>query len=136
MEIDGTEDLEGVTVKDLLKRMEEAGVALPMEAMKEAGLEASLPPSALMQELEKIEAETKNAEPSNKDHASWAQVAITAFQQCTGSDDETVLRDLLGDLMHWADQQPEDRESFYSAIETATRYYDEEVAEEKITEEE
>lgn len=40
----------------------------------------------------------------NDDRAKWADAAITAFRRETGSDDDTILSDLLADLMHWSDR--------------------------------
>jgi len=39
---------------------------------------------------------------TNNDRAAWAQVAIDAYQDATGTDDESALGDLLCDLRHWA----------------------------------
>jgi hypothetical protein len=49
-------------------------------------------------------------EGQNDDRASWAAHAIEAFSDITnmrndGEDDETILGDLLTDLMHWCDRQ-------------------------------
>jgi hypothetical protein len=40
----------------------------------------------------------------NFDRASWADKAISAFRDATGTDREDALGDLLADLMHWADR--------------------------------
>lgn len=48
---------------------------------------------------------------TNEDRANWAQTAITAYQKRVGTDDESVLGDLLTDLHHWADQNGHDWES-------------------------
>jgi len=49
--------------------------------------------------------------PSNADRARWGASAMTSFGNVTGQnaelqvDPETVLADLLADLMHWCDLQ-------------------------------
>ena len=40
----------------------------------------------------------------NFDRASWADQAISAFRDATGTDKEDALSDLLADLMHWVDR--------------------------------
>jgi hypothetical protein len=50
-----------------------------------------------------------NAGPSNADRALWGEFAMVIFADATGLsadlqvDPETVLGDLLADLMHWCD---------------------------------
>ena len=43
-------------------------------------------------------------EGQNDDRACWAEVALDAFQQETGTEDEDALSDLLTDLMHYCDR--------------------------------
>lgn len=48
-------------------------------------------------------------EGMNDDRAEWAQNALDAFASVTsmdtaGEDAETILTDLLADLMHWSDR--------------------------------
>lgn len=61
----------------------------------------------------------------NQQRAMAAQVALTAYGEATGDQMETgPLRDLLNDLMHWADRSEED---FSEALEQARRTYRAEV---------
>ena len=65
-------------------------------------------------------------EEMNDDRAEWAQVALDAFAHVTGmdtagEDDETVLGDLLCDIMHWCDRNGV---SFAVTMETARVHYD------------
>ena len=52
-----------------------------------------------------------NAEPRNADRSLWSELAVVSFAGVTGLsedlqiDPETVLCDLLADLMHWCDVQ-------------------------------
>ena len=55
---------------------------------------------------------TKNdGGPNNADRAMWGSTAMTSFARAVGQDldlqvdPETVLCDLLTDLMHWCDLQ-------------------------------
>jgi hypothetical protein len=59
----------------------------------------------------------------NDDRAEWAQIALNKFAEHTGmrgginhEDDYTVLKDLLGDLMHWAHKNKVD---FRTALHSA-----------------
>jgi len=81
------------------------------------------------------------ADPSRADWALWGELAIALFASETGrpgeihSDPETVLSDLLADLMHWCDAGRSDPElheeiRFDSALERARDYYSEEVSDE------
>lgn len=58
--------------------------------------------------------------PDNEDRASWAQAALDAFQEVTGTDDEDALADLLCDLMHWADWKKQD---FKAAMSRGEGHY-------------
>lgn len=82
------------------------------------------------------------AEPSNADRALWGAWALVGFADATGqrqdvqADPETVLSDLLCDLMHWCDDQKtsgglEESIDFESALDRARNYYNEECADEK-----
>jgi hypothetical protein len=76
-------------------------------------------------------------DPSNADRALWGALVVAHFASATNraedvqTDPETVLSDLLADLMHWCDAQRSNgelRESigFDSALERASDYYEEE----------
>jgi hypothetical protein len=80
-------------------------------------------------------------DPSNADRALWGALAVAHFARVTGraedmhTDPETVLSDLLADLMHWCDVQRPNSEplqaiGFDSALERAWDYYNEEVSDE------
>lgn len=55
----------------------------------------------------------------NVERAAWALHAVRAFQEVTGSDDETALGDLLCDLMHLAEQMPKQFQTFERALTNA-----------------
>jgi hypothetical protein len=61
----------------------------------------------------------------NFDRASWADKAISAFRDATGTDTEDALSDLLANLMHWADRAGYD---FNEALDRARRHYEAETA--------
>jgi hypothetical protein len=65
-------------------------------------------------------------EPSIAANAEWACRTLLVYQQYTGSNKEDALRDLLSDLMHWADEQGFD---FGYELEWARTHYAEEIAE-------
>jgi hypothetical protein len=76
-------------------------------------------------------------DPSNDDRALCGAFAVAHFASVTSreegmySDPETVLSDLLADLMHWCDAQRPGFEllgsaGFDSALERARDYYREE----------
>ncbi len=82
------------------------------------------------------------AELRNVDRALWGAMAVVSFAGVTGQsqnvqiDPETVLGDLLADLMHWCDAQKTSgglKESldFESALERARNHYNEERADER-----
>jgi hypothetical protein len=82
------------------------------------------------------------ADPRNADRALWGALAVVSFAGVTGqsqdvqTDPETVLGDLLGDLMHWCDAQKtsgglEESIDFESALERARNHYNEECADER-----
>lgn len=67
-------------------------------------------------------------EGMNADRADWADDAIRAFASVTnmdsaGEDDQTILTDLLGDLMHWCDRAGID---FHNRVGMARMHYEEE----------
>lgn len=64
-------------------------------------------------------------EGMNDRRAAWADMAIRAFQEATGTDDEDALGDLLTDLMHWSDRNNYD---FESALCRAKGHYEAETA--------
>jgi len=81
-------------------------------------------------------------EPCNADRALWGAFAVVNFAGVTGqsqdvqTDPETVLGDLLGDLMHWCDTQKTSgglKESidFEAALERARNHYKEECVDER-----
>jgi hypothetical protein len=86
---------------------------------------------------------TARLSPSNADRAAWAASAIAAFAVASGAsgdlpvDPETVLGDLLADLMHWSDLRGarlrvERPISFDLALTQArVHYVDERVSEQK-----
>ena len=76
-------------------------------------------------------------EPRNADRARWGASAIANFASVTGRkvdlrvDPETLLGDLLADLMHWCDGQGASEQfaepmDFESALEQARSHYSEE----------
>jgi hypothetical protein len=79
-------------------------------------------------------------DPTNADRALWGALAIVDFATATGrtpdilSDAETLLADLLADLMHWCDVQKANRGQeaieFGSALQRARDYYEEEYSDE------
>ena len=80
-------------------------------------------------------------DPANADRALWGGLAFAHFAAITRraedmrTDSETVLSDLLADLMHWCDVQRSSRGrqeaiGFDSALERAKDYYKEEVSDE------
>lgn len=61
----------------------------------------------------------------NFDRSSWADRAISAFRDASGTDMEDALSDLLADLMHWADRTNYD---FEAALDRARGHYGAETA--------
>lgn len=64
---------------------------------------------------------------NNEDRAEVAHRCIMYFEQQSGDDRDNSLRDLLANLMHWADEQGED---FDDALRVARMNYAAEVHEE------
>ncbi len=83
-----------------------------------------------------------SADPRNADRSSWGELAVVSFASVTGLspdvqlDPETVLCDLLVDLMHWCDV-PKAKDSlvesvdFESALQRAREHYSQECADER-----
>lgn len=68
-------------------------------------------------------------EQQNRDRASWAQAAVTKFQQQTGADNCDAVSDLLANLMHLCDEKNvsgENAETFAVALRRAKSHYKEE----------
>ncbi|HXM35913.1 MAG TPA: hypothetical protein VN920_12040 [Pyrinomonadaceae bacterium] len=74
-------------------------------------------------------------DPRNADRALWGALAVVSFAGVTGqsqdvhTDPETVLADLLSDLIHWCDAPIgglEEAIDFESALERARNHYNEE----------
>ncbi len=69
-------------------------------------------------------------EPSNEKRAEWAEVAIAAFAaevRMHGEESETIITDLLCDLMHFCNLNGID---FQGCVEMAEGNYREELADE------
>jgi hypothetical protein len=66
-----------------------------------------------------------NPDGMNFDRAAWADKAIDAFREATGTDLEDALGDLLADLMHWADRAGYD---YDAALDRARGHYEAETA--------
>lgn len=85
--------------------------------------------------------EKANADPCNEDRALWALLAVVSFAGVVGlaedvaTDPETILGDLLADLMHWCDVQQmsstrQEPINFDAALARGRNHYGEEYAEE------
>lgn len=72
--------------------------------------------------------------PRNADRAEWGAAALARFANLMGLDEdlltdpETVLADLLADLMHWCDAERDNHHreetiDFRSALWRARRHY-------------
>lgn len=66
---------------------------------------------------------------NNQKRAANAAKAITTYKKEAGTDMESVLSDLLCDLIHWADVENYD---FHAALERAKVHYKTEVIEEHL----
>ena len=64
-------------------------------------------------------------EGMNGSRTGSANIAIRAFQTATGTDDESVLGDLLANLLHWCDANQQD---FDIALDRARWHYEAETA--------
>src|SRR5579863_7940388 len=82
------------------------------------------------------------ADPTSADLALWGALAVAHFASATApaeeidADPETLLSDLLADLMHWCDQESQRRTgqeiiAFESALHRARDYYNEEMSGER-----
>jgi|SRR5579862_9635651 hypothetical protein len=80
----------------------------------------------------------RKADPSNADRAIWGDLAVLTFAKATGQsadvriDPETILGDLIADLMHWCDREKSNPDrvellDFESALGRARNHYEEEV---------
>ena len=79
-----------------------------------------------------------NKYPTNVDRVGWASSVLATFAKSTGADNdlvadpETVLADLLADLMHWCDAQKstsrKDGPNFDVALARARAHYHAETA--------
>lgn len=74
-----------------------------------------------------------NTTPTNDDRALWAEQAMMKFARVTrmdtaGEDDETILSDLLANLMHMARLKEINWDEVYNR---ATSHFEEEVQEEE-----
>lgn len=94
-------------------------------------------------QLQRVDQELNEtgADPRNSDRALWGELAVAYFASVTGRAEnmrttlETMLSDLLADLMHWCDVRRSDSEPrevivFDSALKRARDYYNEEVSDE------
>lgn len=73
--------------------------------------------------------------PTNEDRAGWAQVAVDAFaaetnMDAAGEDMQTVMGDLLADLMHLCQQNDID---FERILATGKMHFEAELEEEKVS---
>jgi len=57
----------------------------------------------------------------NEDRASWAEHALAAFMDATGSDKEDAVSDLLCDIMHWCDRNDQ---NFTAELNRAESHYE------------
>lgn len=64
-------------------------------------------------------------EGENDNRAKWAYAALAVFRRTTRCEQEEMLKDLLCDLMHWADRNGGE---FDAALDCAQRNYREETA--------
>lgn len=60
---------------------------------------------------------------SNEDRAEWAQAGVDAFQETTKSDDEDVIADLLGDLMHLCAREHKQYGTFAECLERGRAFF-------------
>jgi len=72
---------------------------------------------------------TDYTDVTNAKRASWANAAVSVFQELTGCDREDSLGDLLCDLMHWSEQHSFD---FKLALDRAEGHFEEERTEEEV----
>ena len=77
--------------------------------------------SGMLKDFRKPPELPPDPENLNDDRAAWADYALTAFMSQTGTEIESALGDLLGDLMHWCDRNNYD---FEAALDRARGYYE------------
>lgn len=65
-------------------------------------------------------------EGMNDERADWAEEALAVFMESTGSDSGDAISDLIADLRHLCDRQPERYGTFDHAMCRATTHYTEE----------
>jgi hypothetical protein len=93
-------------------------------------------PLTLMQKIHAVQRRlrTQAGEMTNADRVLWGELALTSFAKKSGQEDdltadpETVLGDLLADLMHFCDSRKTD---FDSALERGRNHHREEIEEEE-----
>ena len=94
-----------------------------------------MPSYKLMQKIHAVQRrlKTKGGEMTNADRVLWGELALSSFASESGQSDdlttdpETVLGDLLADLMHFCDARGTD---FDSALERGRNHHSEEIEEE------
>ena len=64
-------------------------------------------------------------EGMNDRRAGWAGIALAAFRDATGADEEDAPGDLIANLMHWSDRHNFD---FEAALDRARFHYDAETS--------
>ena len=72
---------------------------------------------------------TDHTEPTNRNRAAWADIALGAFRDTTGADREDALSDLLCDLMHWSGRHGF---NFEAELSRAQGHFEEENQEEEM----
>lgn len=63
-------------------------------------------------------------EKENWNRSDWADVAITAFQNETGTGNGDAICDLLCDIAHFCDRNREEYGTFADALRRAINHYD------------
>ncbi|WP_024816946.1 hypothetical protein [Arthrobacter sp. 31Y] len=61
-------------------------------------------------------------EPDNDDRADFAEEALTVYMKRTGSDSDTAIRDLIGDLGHLFDREVKQEAGHDFALEVEWAY--------------
>ena len=72
---------------------------------------------------------TPDPDGQNEDRAAWALHAVKAFQEATGSDDDTAIGDLLADLMHLCDRMGDRYQRWEPALSQGQMHYEAETGE-------
>lgn len=67
----------------------------------------------------------------NSKRVTWALIALKAFQDATGADDEDAIADLLCDLRHLCDVHEEPYGDFAAQFGRANANYEGEVADDE-----